>query len=411
MTQAIEQVERSANRLAGTGFGLLWMNAVSFQLISSADRFTFTWLIDDTLTGPSWATGVVLFALGLPIFCFVLAAGAIADRSDRRRQLLGSQLAGAVISGGAAALVAAGWMTVPLAIVTAFCFGTAYAFAQPVRSALVPALVPRSQLMRAIVMMTIGQNIGFVIGPALGGAVIDAAGVGMAFAVQSVLFIAGYAAVFRLRVPPRAVEVPKRALRTEVGEGLRFVWQHPCLRPLFFLLALGGLFMMGSSSILIPKIARQEFGRTAGQASLLFTFMGIGMVSTSLVLARFVQIRRRGLVFMITMIVGTGDQIVQGFAPSYAAFAVLLFVWGITGGLYVNLNQSLIQSITPVDRMGRVMGLFLLVSAGLAPLGSLLAGTVATYLGPQPTLGWLAVIACACSVITLWRAADLRALA
>ena len=55
MTQAIEQVERSANRLAGTGFGLLWMNAVSFQLISSADRFTFTWLIDDTLKGPSWA--------------------------------------------------------------------------------------------------------------------------------------------------------------------------------------------------------------------------------------------------------------------------------------------------------------------------------------------------------------------
>src|SRR6187402_861344 len=82
---------RATPSFKGTGFTLLWLNAVSYQLIGAADRFTFVWLVEETLDAAAWAAGMVVFALGAPVVLFVLLAGAMADRGDRRKQLLVSQ--------------------------------------------------------------------------------------------------------------------------------------------------------------------------------------------------------------------------------------------------------------------------------------------------------------------------------
>ena len=66
--------------MAGTGFWLLWANAVMLALIVSADRFTFLWLVEDTLGSPSWASGLIVFAIGAPVCALVMTAGAMADR-------------------------------------------------------------------------------------------------------------------------------------------------------------------------------------------------------------------------------------------------------------------------------------------------------------------------------------------
>lgn len=403
------EAEAGAVSLFGTGFGLLLINSFSYHLVASADRFTFSWLTDVDLTAERW-TGTVVFALGVPVFCLVLIAGAVADRSDRRRQLLLTQLGGFVVCTALAILTRAGLMNVPLAIVGALCFGIAFAFAQPVRSALIPALAPREHLTRAIVLMTIAGHVGLVAGPAIAGRVIDARGVWMAFATQAGLFAISSSAVFRLHPPPLPVREGRRSLRAEIGEGIRYVAHHRSLRALFFLMSIGGALMMGAGFVLLPRIARDDFGHSADDAGLLFTAMGIGLIATSVLIMKL-KIRRRGLVFMLAMITGLLNSVAQGMVPNYRSLVVLMFVWGISGGFYANLNQALIQGLAPIDRMGRVMSLATLVSAGIAPLGSLAAVATAGAIGSRPTLGLFGAIGLVGVLITLARADDLRALA
>jgi MFS family permease len=408
----------ASKSLSGTGFWLLWVNAVSLALIVSADRFTFLWLVEDTLGSPTWASGLIVFALGAPVCALVMTAGALADRHDRRRMLMITQVAGMGVVSVGAVLVWSGVMTLSSAVVVAACFGTVIAFAMPVRTSLVPALVGPERVMQAVVLVTVGANVAMIVGPLLVGGVIDAHGVGWAFAVQAVCFAVGYVAAIGIVVPPRpididqvGVEVERRKLRAEIGEALRFVWSHEVLRALFALLAVGGGLMGGSAFTLLPRIARDEFGRSAAEAARLFALMGLGMVTTSLLLMRFrSRIARRGLVFMCSMVVGTIDQILQGFAPSFLVLELLLLGWGLTGGLYMNLNQALIQELTPADRMGRVMGLSAMVNAGLLPLGGLMAGVLASMIGAQQALSVFGAIGLGCVLLALWRADGLRSL-
>lgn len=412
-----EPAEAAAARpsLRGTGFHLLWLNAVSYQLIGAADRFTFVWLVDETLDAAAWASGFVVFMLGLPVVLFVLVAGALADRGDRRRQLLASQLAGMVVMSATAVLVGTGVISVPLAALMAFCFGAAYAFAQPVRMSLVPILVGRERLQRAVVLMTIGSNLATIVGPVMVGGVITEAGVAWALALQSALFAVGFVIAWPLKVPPRDPDLPppppisRRRLVSEVREGLSFVRSDPRLRWLFFLLGIGGAVMTGSAYLLLPKIAADEFGRSADDAALLFAVMGAGMVCTSLLLLRGLKLRRRGLVFMCTTLAATIVEIGQGLAPSYALLALALLGWGICGGLFINLNMVLIQEITPNERLGRVVSMQQLSTYGLTPVGALVAGFLATLIGARATMVSFGAFGAVLVILALVRAKDLRA--
>ncbi len=398
--------------MRGTGFWLLWMNAVMMGLVVSADRFTFIWLVDDTLGSPTWAAGLVVFALGAPVCALVLTAGALVDRHDRRRILVITQSAGAAVLAGAALLVGAGWVNLPGAVAIAVVFGVVVAFALPVRSALVPALVGPTRVMHAVVVMTIGANVAMIAGPLMVGSVIDARGVAWAFAVQATFLLAGVASIWRLDVPPHPPVVERTRLRADIAVGLRYVWHHPELRALFGLLCVGGGLMGGGSFTLLPRLARDVFGRDAGEAARLFALLGLGMVSMSFVLMRYRHhIRRRGLFFMGFLVMGTTGQILQGVAPSFLFLQILMVLWGFTGGMYMNLNQSLIQELTPLDRMGRVMGLSTLVNAGLLPIGGLAAGVVASILGVRAALSLFGIAALLCVITALLRAKGLRALA
>ena len=407
VTSSVE-VERPS--LRGTGFWLLWCNAVSIAMVSSADRFTFEWLVGDTLDAPDWASGLVLFCLGAPVFAFVLVAGAMADRSDRRRMLLVTQTGGFVVLSLAAVMVWSGLASVPLACVVALCFGLVMAFSQPVRGALTPMLVPRASLMHAIVVMTIGSNVAMIAGPLLAGTVIDRWDVGWAFAAQAAFFGAGVLLVLRLRIPELPPRDETRDLKGDVKEGLRFVWRHETLRPLVFLLCVGGGVMIGGATALLPKLARDVFDRTAADAARLFALMGVGMILTSFVLIKYRhRFRRRGLVFMLTMVVGCTNQILMGFMPTFLSLELMLLLWGVGGGIYMNLNQTLIQESTPQGHMGRVMSLTNLAQAGLVPIGALVGSALAGAVGPRAAMSIYGAVGLACVLGTLWRADALRA--
>ncbi len=202
-------------------------------------------------------------------------------------------------------------------------------------------------------------------------------------------------------LPPPENQGPRPGLLSSVGEGLAFVYRNPGMLGLIILLATLGFVMLGPVFVLIPEIARESLGQKATGASILFAITSIGMFSMSVALASMSNLRRKGAILLITLMVG--GVIVMGLGASewYLLTAVLMFLWGLGGGIMVNLNQTLAQSHTPDEVMGRVMSVVTLAVAGMMPLGSLVAGGGAELIGAGE---WLIVCGVALIVIgaALW---------
>ena len=365
----------------------LWANTASAALVQGVQRFAFVWLVLE-ISDLESAAGIVSFCLGVPVFLFALPAGVLSDRVSRRTLLIASQWGAIVVALLIAAAIWLDVMTLPLAFLAAGAMGATIAFGQPVRQAVLPSLVPRERLMNAIVLNTLGMNVMMIVGPALGGIVIRAFGLGGVFAAQATVFALGLLALLPLRAPPVARRERATTGVDDLREGLRWIARQRNIAVLMLLLVATGLLMMGPTMALLPQIAKEELGQDAFAASALFTFTGIGMFGSSMLLASWRGMRNKGAWFVGWLTAGGLIVMGLGLSPSYPLTAVLMLVWGIGGGFFVNLNQTLIQGNTPPELMGRVMSVHTLGFLGVTPLGSLLAGGMAAAMGAP---SWMAV--------------------
>ncbi|GAB4323604.1 MAG: MFS transporter [Dehalococcoidia bacterium] len=368
-------------------FRYLWVNTFTFFMVMGIQRFAFVWLVLDLTSGPK-AAGIVTFALGIPVLFVALPAGVLSDRVNRRTLLMASQGVATTVVLATAALIWADMMTVPLAVMMALLAGSATAMTQPVRTAIVPTLVERDRLMNAIVLTTLGMNVSMIIGPAIGGASIRLWGLAGSFAVQGAILALGWLMLVPLRVPKLTRATGSAKPMQDLREGLRFVVGERRIFLLIVLLVVSGMLMMGPSSALIPQIAKEELGKDALAASLLFAFVGVGMMATSLLLASLTEMPNKGGWFVVSLVLGGTVFAGIGLSPVYALTAVLMVIWGMGGGFFMNLNQTLIQGNTPHELMGRVMSIHTLGFMGLTPMGALLAGGMASVVGAPE---WVAI--------------------
>jgi MFS family permease len=366
-------------------FRLLWTNTFTFALIQSTQRFTFVWLVLDLGRG-SGAIGAVSFALGIPVFFFAIPAGVLADRVDRRLLLMSSQLGAVAISALTAVFIVTGAINLWITLGLSAAMGATVAAGMPARQAIIPSIVDRDRLMNAIVLMSMGQNVSQIVGPVVGGVVIAFWGLSGAFFTQAALLGLGALMILPLRVPRPPGTT--RNVRKELKEGFRFIAFTPSIRLLVLMLAVAGVFMIGPFTALLPQIAREQLGQSAFAASMLFAFMGLGMMVTSLGLASVQDIPHKGGWFLGSLAMGGVMLALIGLSPWYAATCVLMFVGGMGGGVYMNLNQTLIQGHTPHEVMGRVMSVHTLCQMGIGPMGSLLAGALASLMGAPL---WMAI--------------------
>ncbi len=359
-----------------------------YFLAFGTQRFVFVWLVLE-LSDNAGQAGVVAFALGIPAFFITLPAGALADRLNRRSMVIWANLAGAFASVAIALVIWSDLITVGIAIGFALLIGITNATTQPPLTALIPTIVPARRLMNAIVLRTAGQNLAMVLGASVAGVAIDVWNIGGAFAVLSVATAISAVAMLGVpaaRVAPTGPAGPRLRLWPAVAAGLGFIYHNRGLLGLVVLLGATGLIMLGPVFVLVPQIAREELGQSASGAALLFAITGVGMLAMSIVLVSITELRHKGAVLLVTMTLGGLAVIGLGASPWYAVTAATMFVWGLGGGIMINLNQTLAQSHTPDHMMGRVMSVVMLSIAGLMPLGSLAAGGAAELIGATATL-------------------------
>ncbi len=394
------------------GFRRLWLNSIGYFIVANAQRFVFgLWVLDELGRGER-EQGFVIFALGMPALFLVLQAGAWADRLNRKHIVIVTQLGAAVVMTGAALLASSGRATLSWVFVVALLAGATAAIGQPVRSALIPALVNQSQLFSAIALNALAMTASMILGPLLAKLIDDQFGIDGAFWFQAILMFSGLLFIFGMTVPehekidgeqPRVVKATFEALQHVVGD--------QSLRILFGLLVLSSITINPAIMITLQAYVKEFPGRDSGDAAPVFAVMGLGIAISSVVVMRKGNMKHKGAVFQRAMMVGSTAAFLMGRTTSYLQLVPLALLMGLAGGFFINMNQGLIQSNTPKELMGRVMGLYTLAMAGLMPIGAMVLGYAASKIGIGNTISGVAVVSFTVVVLTYISKAELRKLA
>ena len=371
--------------LADRNFRRYWIAQTLAFGTNGTLRFAFVWLIVTLTDWPS-AEGLVGISLGLPALLLALPAGAWSDRSDRRRFILFWVGVATLLLAAWAVVVAADLATPRLTGFAAALLGTALVMMQPNLNAIVPKLVPRERLMNAAALQNGGAQAAAFLGLAVGGGAIAVFGNEGGFALLAIVLGVSFFLLLGVTIPPDAVThaAPQR-LRTDVMEGLRYgLGSEPRRSLLIVTLVLGSSFSV--MQIAMPRVVEEDFGRGSTAAGLLLGTFGIGMLTSSAVVARRRDMRH-GLNVALFIGIGLGlGQFLLSLAPNYWVAVAVMIGWGINAGIAIASHRTLLQQRTEEAMMGRVMGIMTLGFSGGLPFGALAQTVLAPSLGPVITM-------------------------
>lgn len=354
-------------------------------------QIAMSWLIF-RLTNSELMLGLLAFSSQVPILLFGLVGGVWSDRIDRRRLMLITQSLSML---QALILVLLAWLellTPGLLLLLAFLMGSINAFDIPARQSLVIHLVKdRAHLPNAIALNSIMMNGSRFLGPALAGFLVAWAGELVCFAINALSYVAVILALLLMRVRPKAQS--KSGGLAALREGLEYTLSHLDIRCFLILVALVS-FSIAPYISLMPKVAKGLFGGDASTFGILVSSAGSG----ALLAAAFLALRKDidqlpRQVFIAASTAGLG---LIGFAlnPWYWLAFPLLMTIGFSVVLVAAGSNTLIQSWVQDEMRGRVMSLFTMAFLGMAPMGSLVVGSLAEAFGVRPVLSL-------CGLVTL----------
>jgi len=345
-------------------------------------------------TGSEFLLGLLAASQFLPTLVLVSVAGAVADRFDRQRVVLTSQLVAMSFAVAVAALAFADALPVWLLLVLSLGMGVAIAFTAPASGALLPAMVEPRDLGSAVALNSMTYNLARALGPALAALVVTAVGISAAFAVNAGSYLALVVGV-SLISPPRRPE--RRAGSTRLRDTFRLIRSEPRLGAYLVIVMLVG-FASDPINTLAPAFAH-EFGRPDTDAGLLIGVFGAGAVLAALVMTGRVAASRRRLGVTLTVL---GSAVALfALAPSFEVALVILVVAGFA---YLTGNSgttSRLQLDVSDEHRGRIMALWSVAFLGLRPVASLVDGALASAFGVRVAGVALALPALAAGIALL----------
>ncbi|MFI6325719.1 MFS transporter [Nonomuraea sp. NPDC050556] len=338
------------------------------------------WLVLDLTHGSAAALGTATALQFLPMLLFGMFGGVLADRYPKRPVLIAAQSMMAVLALAIGVLTITGAAQVWHVYVMAFALGLISCVEVPTRQAFVVEMVGRKDLPNAIALNASIFNLARVVGPAIAGVLIFAIGTGPIFLLNAVTFAGVISSlIFMRKAELNPAELVPRA-KGQLREGLRYVLETPAL--LMPVLLVGFVSMFAQSfSMSIALMARQVFGAGASSFGLASSMFAIGALGGALLAARRARPSRRTL---IAGAVSFGAfTILTGLAPFYPVYLLLLIPAGIALITVNTAANSSVQLATSPEMRGRVMGIYLLVFTGGAPIGAPLIGWLSDLGGPR----------------------------
>ena len=362
----------------------LWLATVVSNVGTWMQSVGAAWLMTSLSPSPV-LVALVQAATSLPMFILALPAGALADIADRRRLLLVTQgwmLAMAAVLGALTYLRATTpWVLLALT----FLLGLGAAMNAPAWMALVPELVPRRDLAKAISINSAGFNLSRAVGPAAGGAIVAAAGPGATFLLNAVSFLGVLVVLYRWRREETPAALPAERMVAAMLTGLRYVRHAPDLKAVLWL---AGIFMASSGAVwaLLPLVARYELGGGPGSYGILLGCLGAGAVLGAAVLARVRTLVSGELLVAGATLLFAAMTVVLALVPNLAVLSAAMFLAGTAWLALVSSFNFAVQTAVPAWIRARVLAVYMVIFAGTLSLGSAVWGAVANHQGLKATL-------------------------
>ncbi len=349
-----------------------------------------SWLVYK-LTGSSLKLGAVGFASQIPVFLAAPVGGIVADRCNRHRVVIGTQIASMILAFILAALTLTHVITVREIFVLAALLGIVNAFDIPGRQSFLVEMVGREDLMNAIALNSSMFNGARIIGPAIAGILVARIGEGWCFFANAVSYIAVIIGLLMMRVPPRELQ-PAGPPLAHIIEGFRWVRNTAPIRALLMLLGLVSLVAM-PYTVLMPIFADRILHGGARGLGILMGATGVGALLGALTLAARTGVRGLGRWVTFACAGFSITLIAFAFSHNFWLSTALLVPVGFCMMLQMSSSNTLIQAMVPDYLRGRVMAVYSMMFMGMAPFGALLGGALADRLGAPVTLS-MGAVAC-----------------
>jgi MFS family permease len=379
-------------------FRLLWTGMTVSLVGDGIFLVAMAWQAYELWNAPA-ALSLLGIGMTIPTIAFLLPAGVLSDRLDRRSLMLCADIGRAVVIAALAVLSLTGLLTFWELMACVALYGVGTAFFTPAFEAIVPDIVPAADLAAANSLDQFVRPIALrLAGPALGGVLVAGVGTGAAFAVDAASFVASTVMVYLMHPPahPRS-EHAESSVRA-VKEGLQFVRRRVWLWGTLASAAIAYLAFMGPAEVLLPYVVKNELHASAGDLGLVFAAGGVGAISAALIMGQRGHPGRDVTFMYATWTVAT--LAVAGYGLATASWqlmiACLLFNALETAGTIV--WATIKQRHVPASMLGRVSSLDWLISIGLLPLSFALTAPVAGLVGVRATLIGAAAIG---GVVTL----------
>lgn len=342
------------------------------------------WLIY-RLTGSAILLGLVSFSGQIPVFLLAPLGGAFADKYPRRRILLITQTAAMLLSSVLATLTLSGYVREWHIFVLASLMGVVNAFDIPARQSFVVDMVGKEDLVNAIALNSSMFNGARIIGPALAGLLIVAVGEGWCFFANAVSYTAVIAGLLSMKVAVLARPTAGGTAVEKIKEGFVFVGRTGPVRALMLLLGLVSLMGM-PYAVLMPIFADRILRGGPRGLGILMGASGLGALLGAVTLATRKGIHGLGRWVAFASAGFGAGLILFSLSSTFWLSAALLVPAGFSMMVQMASSNTLIQSMVPDELRGRVMAVYSMMFMGMAPLGALLAGTLAGRLGAPLTV-------------------------
>ena len=366
-------------------FALFWAGWTVSLIGDGFFIVAIAWQVYDLWNVPT-ALAIVGVAETVPLVGFLLVAGVVTDRFERRLVLIGASAVRGVCVALLGVLAVTGAIELWHIFAISAVYGAGQAFQGPAAGAIIPDLVPRRLFVQANSLSQVVRQLAFAfVGPAVGGLVVHWLGVGTAFLVDAASFAFAIAMLAVLTPRPAAArsEGEPPSMRADIVEGLRFVRRHVWLWGTLGWAVIALLLVYGPFQVLLPYLVRNELGGDAGDLGLVFASGGLGAILLSLAIGQ-IGLPRRHITFMYAAWLIASLQIAlyalthapwQAMVVSFfgeACWAAGLLVWA-----------TLMQRVVPAELLGRVKSIDWLVSTGLVPVSFAVTGPLAAWLGVE----------------------------
>ncbi len=388
----------SSTRGLGATFHRMWAQRGMVNLADGV-LMTAAALLAVSITRSPLEVSLVSASATLPWLLTTLFAGVVADRYDRRRVMLVTNLVRVLALAAGVAVVTTGALSVPLLCALALVLGTCEVFHDTCAQAMVPALVPKDRLEAANGrLLTTEQVANSFLGAPLAGPLV-ALGAGWALGVPGLLYLAGALLLLGVRGRFRAARASSAAgpttVRTEIAEGLRFVVRHPIIRTLTLVAGTSNAASSAFFAVFVLWVVGpgSAMGASPQVFGLLVSCLAVGAVAGPVLATRTVE--RFGSVRLLqpTWILNALVMLVPVLVPEIWAAALAFVLLGATNVMGNVMQMSMRQRMVPDHLMGRVQAAGRFVGRGLDPVGAVVGGAVGAAFGLQPVFwGAVAVI-------------------